>query len=283
MHKDIIIRQANIEDYVPLANFLSFEYFIHRHLDWRSALDWLGKQPFFIAERNHDVIACFAAPNDVSTATWVRLFACSSSISREEIWQVFFEKMLIILDPKINKIGVLAIENWLNHLIEKTQFQLTQEIIVLERSSSNSVERKNRPDLFLRMMNRDDLEIVSELDALCFPALWQLPLDTMKLAFLQSGYATVIENHGKIIGYQITTENLSSAHLARIAVLPDHQNEGVAGFLLTDLINNYKKLGISRITVNTQSDNHNSLRLYLKHEFTQLPERYPVYTFQISQ
>jgi len=103
----------------------------------------------------------------------------------------------------------------------------------------------------------------------------------MNLAFLQSGYATVVENNDNVIGYQITTENLSAAHLARIAVLPEFQKNGIAGYLVSDLINFYKKSGFSRITVNTQNDNQSSAMLYKKFGFSLLPDHYPVFTYQL--
>ena len=282
MQKEIVIRKATFDDYAPLANFLSFEYFIHRHLDWRSALDWLGKHPFLVAERDKEILACFAAPNDVPDSTWVRLFACSASISRQEVWENFFEKALQLFNPNIEIIGVLAIENWLLHLIEKTKFQLSQEIIVFEKTINEFLDIKNRNDIQIRLMDSDDLKRVVDLDSICFPSLWQMPLETMNLAYLQSGYATVVENGEEIIAYQLTTENFSSAHLARIAVLPAFQNNGIAGYLVSDLNNYYKKLGFSRITVNTQNDNKTSTLLYRKFGFTLLPDHYPVFTYPIS-
>ncbi|PKN87905.1 MAG: hypothetical protein CVU46_02870 [Chloroflexi bacterium HGW-Chloroflexi-8] len=283
MHNGIEIRQASFEDYVPLANFLSFEYFVHRHLDWRTSLDWLGKEPFLIAEYNQEIIACFAAPNDVASTTWVRVFACANSFPKDEIWDLFFEKALDIFDSKIKTVGALGILNWFVHMIAKTRFKLTQEIIVLERSDSSSVDDKIGNEYFIRKLDPDDLPYVVELDELSFPPLWQMPMETMRLAYLQSGYSTVIEKDQQIIGYQITTDALSSAHLARIAVRPDLQKRGLAGFLLTDVINYYQKIGISRLTVNTQNDNFASQMLYKKFGFERLNEHYPVYTFQIYE
>jgi ribosomal protein S18 acetylase RimI-like enzyme len=281
MDKELKIRPANFEDYVALANFLSFEYFIHRHLDWRSALDWLGRQPFLIAERNHEIVACFAAPNDAPDSTWVRLFACSATQAREEIWEMFLEKALAILDSNIKVIAALGIENWFKNMIGKSRFALTQEIIVLERNEPEPVNPKLGKAFFLRKMDPGDLPEVAELDRCCFPSLWQMPVETMEFAYAQSGYSTVIEQGERIIGYQISTEALSSAHLARISVHPSLQAQGIAGALLADLINNYQKMDITRITVNTQNDNLASQMLYKKYGFRLLPEHYPVYTFQI--
>ena len=283
LQNGIIIRQANFDDYVPLANFLSFEYFVHRHLDWRTSLDWLGKKPFLIAEYNHEIIACFAAPNDVVSTTWVRVFACAPSFPKEEIWELLFERALEIFDSKIKTVGALGLLNWFVHLIEKTRFRLTQEIIVLERSDPRTIYDGLGNEYFIRKLDPEDLPDVVKLDEISFPPLWQMPMETMRLAYLQSGYSTVIEKDQQIIGYQITTDALSSAHLARIAVRPDIQKKGLAGFLLTDVINYYQKIGISRLTVNTQNDNFASQMLYKKFGFQRLNEQYPVYTFQICE
>jgi len=283
MQNEIKIRPASFDDYVPLANFLSFEYFVHRHLDWRTSLDWLGKDPFLIAEFNHEIVACFAAPNDVVTTTWVRLYACASSFPKDEIWERFFEKAIQLFDTRIKTVGALGILNWFVHMIEKTSFKQTQEIIVLERNDPIKLNNGLGNELFIRKLDPDDLVDVAKLDEGCFPPLWQMPLETMRLAYLQSGYSTVIEKNQQIIGYQITTDALSSAHLARIAIRPDIQKQGLAGFLLTDVINYYQKMGITRLTVNTQNDNFASQMLYKKFGFQRMDEHYPVYTFRINE
>ena len=49
---EISIRSANKEDRAQLAHIIHFESYVHRHLDWRPPLDWIGHTPYIIAEKD---------------------------------------------------------------------------------------------------------------------------------------------------------------------------------------------------------------------------------------
>ena len=126
-----------------------------------------------------------------------------------------------------------------------------------------------------------DLSEVEKTDAASFEPLWQNPLETLRRAFAQALYATVAENENRIIGYQISTGGGQRAHLARLAVHPAVQGQGAGRALLNDLFVFLTHIGISRLSVNTQSDNQASLNLYQRMGFARTGEQYPVYTFDI--
>jgi ribosomal protein S18 acetylase RimI-like enzyme len=88
----------------------------------------------------------------------------------------------------------------------------------------------------------------------------------------------VAEDETGIIGYQISTTSAMGGHLARLAVLPAYQGRRIGYALLNDLLRQFVYRGIFRVTVNTQSDNLASLKLYEKAGFERTGERYPVYT-----
>jgi ribosomal protein S18 acetylase RimI-like enzyme len=130
-------------------------------------------------------------------------------------------------------------------------------------------------------MTEADLRQVAETDNAAFDPLWHNSLDTIRLAFSQSLIATVAENSHGIFGYQISTGHGQRAHLARLAVRPEVQGRGIGRALLSDLFNRVTQNGISRLSVNTQSDNATSLSLYKKMGFQRTGEEYPVYTFKV--
>ena len=74
MANNIKTRPAKKNDFSELANFLSFEYFVHRHLDWRSSLDWLGHQPFLIAENEREIVAIFGVSSGHSISCMDKAF-----------------------------------------------------------------------------------------------------------------------------------------------------------------------------------------------------------------
>jgi ribosomal protein S18 acetylase RimI-like enzyme len=57
------------------------------------------------------------------------------------------------------------------------------------------------------------------------------------------------------------------------------QGRGVGSALVSDLIQSLDQNQLSRLTVNTQSDNLTSLSLYKKFGFMRTGEQFPVFVF----
>jgi ribosomal protein S18 acetylase RimI-like enzyme len=134
----------------------------------------------------------------------------------------------------------------------------------------------------LRPMMFYDLPEVAEVDASGFELLWQNSLESIQLAFKQSVLASVAEADGRMVGYQLSTRNPFGVHLARLAVRPEVQRQGVGRALVCDLVEQANRRGTPRLTVNTQSDNSASLSLYSRLGFRSTGETYPVYTHTIA-
>jgi len=282
MYSSLEIRPATERDHAKLNFFLSYEFFIHQHLDWQPVLDWLGFQPFYLAIHDGDIIACLAAPSDVSEVAWVRLFACSSLYSRADIWNLLFDKIIKSYQGKVSTIAVLGIHQWFVDLLLKQSFEVHQNIIVFEWFDQIFSQPQPFQDLMIRPASFEDLSEVAKLDGRCFAPIWQLPEQSLKKAYPQAGYTTVAVHEGRIIGYQMSTESYSSAHLARLAVDPDFQGNNIGKILLVDLFTHYETTGIHKITVNTQDDNFSSKALYSRMGFIQTEEKYPVLIRRIS-
>lgn len=282
MYSSLEIRPATESDQVKLNYFLRYEFFIHQHLDWQPVLDWLGFQPFYLAIYNGEIIACLAAPSEVNEIAWVRLFACSSSYSRAEIWKLLFDRIISSYQGKVASIAVLGIHQWFVDLLLNHSFMVHQNIIVMEWFDQILSQPKSLPGLIIRPVGIEELSEVALLDAQCFAPIWQLPEHSLKKAYKQAGYTTVAIHEGTIIGYQMSTESYSSAHLARLAVNPEFQGKNIGKVLLFELISHYGTAGIHKITVNTQDDNFSSKALYSHMGFIQTEEKYPVLIRRIS-
>jgi ribosomal protein S18 acetylase RimI-like enzyme len=127
-------------------------------------------------------------------------------------------------------------------------------------------------------MNYDDLPNVKALDAEAFGPIWQQSMDTLEIAFQQASVATVAEDQdGGIIGYQISTASSGGGHLARLAVHPRFQRQGVGYSLVRDMVAQFYRRGALQVTVNTQLENLASLALYQKAGFQRTGEVYPVF------
>jgi ribosomal protein S18 acetylase RimI-like enzyme len=134
----------------------------------------------------------------------------------------------------------------------------------------------------IRKMTETDLPAITAVDGAAFDPLWHNSQETLRRALSQALFATVAEDAGDIIGYQLTTGAGTRAHLARLAVHPAAQRRGVGRSLLGNLFEGLMQNGYLRLSVNTQSDNQVSLRLYQRMGFLRTGEAYPVYTFDVK-
>jgi hypothetical protein len=128
----MIIRTATDQDRQSLANLIHYEVFVHRHLDWRPPLDWIGKQPCLVAERGAHLLAALICPPDPPEIAWIRLFAVSQDVALEEAWNILWASALEQLNEQAcPPIAAIALRPWFQALLEQKEFEQVQEIISL--------------------------------------------------------------------------------------------------------------------------------------------------------
>ncbi len=278
---DVAIRKAQPGDQSRLANLLYFESYVHRHLDWRTPLDWLGVPEYWVAEQNGQINAALACPPDPEDIAWIRLFVHSTAIPAGEAWNSLWETARRSLAGRHGlTVATIVIHDWFQKLVEASGFVEGQQIVLLEHSGSSFYERPVPEGFLIRQMVSDDLPAVARLDAEAFAPLWRNSISSLQRAFAQAGPATVALSNGRLVGYQISTKNSFGVHLARLAVSPALQGQRLGYALIQDLLRQIYRMGIFRLTVNTQSDNRASLALYQKIGFVLTGEHYPVFTYQ---
>lgn len=275
------LRQAQPSDEAMLNGFLRAEYYVHRHLDWRPGLAWLGRQPFWLLERNHLPLGVLACPPDPGSVHWIRLFGAAASLQPEDVWRLLFDQVLQDLanQERPPVIAALALQHWFGDLLPKTGFSHHQDIVVLTWNDQLPPPRKLHPGLRLRKLEPQDLSAAARVDEQAFEPIWRNSLESLHLAYQQAAYVTVAELNGEIIGYQLSTNSAVNTHLARLAVRPDVQRLGVAYALVTDLFAYHRAQGTWQLTVNTQHDNRASLALYDRLGFELTGEHFPVFLY----
>jgi ribosomal-protein-alanine N-acetyltransferase len=279
---DVQVRSALLTDQRQIANLMHFSPTIHRHLDWRYPLDWIGSAPFFVLENQGQIISALACPPDPPSIAWVRLFVNSGKLSLEESWQMLWDAARLDLAHKQGfMVAAIVLQDWYHSLLINSGFTSRQSIVMLERDVQAPVEISLPAGFSIRAMLQYDLPAVAEVDAAAFEPLWQNSLPSLERAYPQAVLATVVESHGQVLGYQLSTRNPLGAHLARLAVRPELQGRGVGRALVADLIQQAERHAMYHLTVNTQSDNSSSLALYRRIGFRETGERYPVYHLQV--
>ena len=279
-----LVRPASLDDHQKLSNLIFFESRLHRHLDWRSPLEWLGAPFYWALDDGRQIVAALACPTEAEGIAWVRLFVHAGGWSAENTWNTLWQTAKAeIAQAGGARVAVIAMQPWFQQLLIASDFKNIQHIVMLEWHGFASQPRveSEAPDIRIRRMNEADLPAVAQTDAASFDPLWQNSLGTLRRAFVQSLIATVAENDDGIIGYQLSTGGGQRAHLARLAVNASMQGRGIGRALLNDLFTELEDHGIYKLSVNTQSDNAVSLNLYQKTGFVRTGEQYPVYIYDV--
>jgi ribosomal protein S18 acetylase RimI-like enzyme len=279
------VRPADPRDRQQLSNLVFFETRLHRHLDWRSPLEWLGAPFYWALEEGGQISAALACPPEAAGIAWVRLFVYTARWSAEKAWNLLWSAAKQeIAQAGGARVAAIAIQPWFQDILAGDGFKNPQQIVMLEwrGNTCQPVAVHVAPGIHIRRMTEADLPGVERTDAASFAPLWHNPLDTLRRALGQALYATVAQNEHGIIGYQLSTGGGQRAHLARLAVHPAVQGKGAGRALLSDLFTYLTHAGIPRLSVNTQSDNSVSLSLYQRTGFVRTGEQYPVYTFDVA-
>lgn len=281
-----VIRPAVPSDRTAIEKLLNYEEFTHRHMDWKLPMDWLGSEPFLIAQKLGRTAALIACPPEPTEVAWIRAFGVNSLMAPEQAWDLLWKAALDQLRRKtgVKRALTIAMDDWYRELLVRAGFQQSVNIRML--SWENGLHRLIAParPARIRPMEIADLPSVTALDRAAFFPRWHHSLGTLQLALEQSVIATVSEtdNGARITGYSMSTASPFGGHLARLAVHPEFQGQGIGHALLHDLLQRFQARGAMRVTVNTQENNHASLRLYRKAHFHLTGESYPVYEYTLN-
>ncbi|MEN8240844.1 MAG: GNAT family N-acetyltransferase [Chloroflexota bacterium] len=281
----IQIRPVKPGDKNQLAHLIHFGTYVHRHLDWKPPLEWIGEEPFFVAESSNRVVSALACPPTPPEVAWVRMFVCSTRVSYNYAWDALWPQTIASLQGSQTKtVAAIPLQKWFRELLTEQGFHHNHNVVAMAWDSTPE-KIASLPlalPVQLRRMTKRDIPAVSAIDAQSFTPLWRNGHDSIDLAFKQSINASVVEESGEIIGYQITTHTPYGAHLGRLAVSPGQQNKGIGYALLRKLVSELSAQNIQRLSVNTQNNNVKSIGLYKKAGFIETNEAYPVFIQQLE-
>lgn len=280
--QDLEIRKADPDDQPALIQLLQRKSFIHRHLGWESPLAWLENDPFYILEAEQGIVAALACPPDEDLITWLRLFAVCPGYPVADAWNKLWPVAISWMQnnhPEV-LINSLVMNSKMEKILKRAGFEEVYQVVVLVWDIARAIWPENKSDLEVREMQPEDFKRVYEIDLSAFNLIWRNSMSQQRAAYQEAFSATVIEKGGRVAAYQISTTNPQGAHLARLAVDPEYQNQGLATSLIEELLETFQEQGIVEVTVNTQSNNIASLDLYKKFGFIRLEETYPVLQYK---
>lgn len=275
------VRRAVTQDHHQIANLIFYEANTHRHLDWRSLLDWVGSQNYWVMEEDGRITAALACPEDPPHVAWIRLFAYHPHLSGPETWSALWEVAypeIIRANPQA-QVAAIVMKQWFQNILLSSGFAVKQNIVLLQLSGENTKTFQIPPGIRIRPMQASDLNQVTKVDITSFGQFWHNTFDSLQRAYSQAMRATVAEDDSGVIGYQVSTGNPFGAHLARLGVQPEAQGRGIGAALVSDLTQRLNINQSGRLSVNTQADNAASLSLYKKMGFVHTGECYPVLVY----
>lgn len=255
----------------------------HRHLGWIPPLEWLGKETFLILTRGQQVGAALACPPDEDQRVWLRLFAAAEDGERPRAWEKLWPRALDLLqgDGKIQGVNVLVLQGWLEPILRSSGFEQTAAVVTLDWDAASALEFPKLPLAEIQPLSDQHLEAVYRLDLSCFAPPWRNTRRQLRRALRESALAAVALAGEEVVGYQISTAGTLGGHLARLAVAPEHRGQGIGKALVADVLEGFQRMGMVRVTVNTQADNASSLEIYRQFGFVRGEEKYPVYVYRL--
>jgi len=279
--RTLTARFATPADQPAIAALSRFEDRVHVHLDWQSAEDWLGAQPFLVAERSQHLMGALACPPAPPDTAWVRVFAVRGNTSTEEIWQLLWPRAREALEQMgTEQIAGLSLDDWIDPLYLASGFKQTHSVVVLTRPAEPA-PRVASPAC-IRPATPADHETIVAVDTEAFRPPWQISAAIAHRAMAQACWLTVAEMDNQIVGYQLTTPTPGGAHLARLAVRPQWQGRGLGAALVADMIEACRRQGARELTVNTQDTNAASLAVYQRLGYRRNGMSYPVYQLPLK-
>jgi ribosomal-protein-alanine N-acetyltransferase len=272
------VRAATVADRNAISLLMRYEPYVHSHLDWRPADEWLGAQPYLMLERGHRAIGALAAPPDPPHTAWLRLFAVVADASPAAVWdQLWPPARDELVRRGVRTAAALSAEPWFGPICARAGFRETHGVIVLERPRGPLADGPRPSIAPIREANPGDYETVYTTDLAAFTPPWQMSAAVISQAVALADLITVAEIEGQIVGYQLSTPSHQGAHLARLAVVPSWQGHGIGRSLVRHLIETYnRRRHVDLLTVNTQDTNAASLAVYEGLGFTRTGVRFPV-------
>ena len=234
-------------------------------MHWGDTADWLRDHPAWTRTLWQDgqLIALLACTPPLSDNSWLRICALQDGADA----RASFRELWLQLRAALQGAGVIQVnllcghQDWLRDCLPVSGFRRSEEVISLRRSFTLSAP-PGKDLAHIRPASDSDLEALRELDAAAFAPRWHMSDGELRRNLRRAACFTVAVAEGRICAFQITTRGAFDAHLARLAVVPQHQGAGLGKQLLADVIHRLDSRGLDSLTVNTQAHNSRSLRLY---------------------
>ena len=222
----------------------------------------LTEDLFVVTEQVGTVVGAFFAWSDDSPIAWVRLAVLDEALNAGDWLDLVLPPVLDGLRRRRTlELAWMDFRSWAAPHLRKRGFGPLVDVVTLVKFD-HALPDERATEARLRPALDGDCAAVTAVDRAAFAPYWWYGGSTLQRRIGTSSHFVVAELAGEVVGYAEGELRLPGAHLNRIAVHPDHQGHGVGALLLHDAVRAFWRRGAERVTLNTQTDNESSRRLY---------------------
>ncbi|WMJ76710.1 MULTISPECIES: ribosomal protein S18-alanine N-acetyltransferase [unclassified Sedimentibacter] len=133
----------------------------------------------------------------------------------------------------------------------------------------------------IRGMRSDDLNQITQIEKMCFSLPWSRASLEKELVN-ELAYYQCAEEDDKIVGYMGMWRILDECHITNVAILPEYRNRGIAGMLISKMVEICRCSEISSMTLEVRETNIPAINLYEKFGFVSVGKRPRYYSKPIE-
>jgi N-acetylglutamate synthase-like GNAT family acetyltransferase len=244
--------------------------------------EYLTAEPFVVVECDGTVVGAIFAWPDESPVAWVRVAALNNTVGINE----WLGATLPLVLAGLHHSGTTALAwidygGWAGPLLGKWDFKPLTDVVTMAKFD-RQIPSTNATHVHLRLGFDADIPAVVAVDRAAFTPHWWHSEDTVRHRAAAAAHFAVAEAAGKVVGYAAGELRLPMAHLDRIAVHPAYHGCGIGATLLRDALHAFWRKGAEHVTLNTQSDNRGSQRLYRRFGFEMTGDYATVWELQLK-
>ena len=259
---ELRVRPVTGNDLAQLHRLVEESHHAHVQLDWWTWEDWIGNPGFLVAQEGHRLVGIGLGGRDISPVAWLRAVVAEDGLGVGALLDALLPPMMATLRSQgVQALACLAWPEWLSEKLAERSFETLAQVMTLCKDDTTSPGVR-LADVRVREASTADLDAVVAIDHAAFETAWWYGETTFFRAQRGAIHFCVAEQNAQPVGYAFAHMNRSQAHITRIAVRPSHQRQGIGTLMLADLIEHTRAQGAEFITLNTQTHNENSLKLY---------------------
>jgi ribosomal-protein-alanine N-acetyltransferase len=239
-------------------------YVLPRTWQWE---EYLTANSFVVIERDGAISGALFAWPDESPVAWVRMAVLDDGLDVDEWLGLSLPPVLAELrHGGVSALAWMDYGGWVGLHLEARGFRPLTDVVTLAKFDRN-LPAASPTKAHLRLAVDADIPAAAAVDRAAFTPHWWYGEGTLRRRSIEAAHFAAAELAGEVVGYAEGELRRPAAHLNRIAVHPAHQGRGVGAALLGDALRALWQQGAEYVTLNTQSDNRYSQRLYRRFGF----------------